>query len=61
MSKKKDCKVCGEPSGKRNVCKKCKEDQPYQAAAQKTNQGSGGQSFERVKSCGLNNKNGESK
>jgi len=49
MSKKKDCNVCGEPSGKRNVCKKCKEDQPYEAAAQKTNQGSGGKPFERVK------------
>ncbi len=27
--KKKPCKICGEYSGKRNVCIKCKEEFPF--------------------------------
>ncbi len=48
MSKKKNCKVCGKSSGKRNICKGCKEDQPFEAAAQKV-MGSGGKPFVRVR------------
>jgi hypothetical protein len=33
MSKAKNCEVCGDPSGKRSVCKKCKDDFPYEPAA----------------------------
>lgn len=29
MTKKKYCKICGEYSGKRNICKDCKEKYPY--------------------------------
>jgi len=42
MTKTKRCKVCGNLSGKRNVCKECKEKYPYKAASAE-----GGRPFNR--------------
>ncbi len=41
--KRRNCKVCGEYSGKRKVCKKCKEEQPHKANFK----GSGDKPFQR--------------
>ena len=43
MTKKRVCKVCEEYSGKRNVCLKCKTEQPFKASVK------GGEPFRRVK------------
>ena len=45
--KNRNCEICGEYSGKRKICKKCKEEQPYKAAAPKTDYGAGGNPFIR--------------
>lgn len=45
MTKRNNCKICGKYSAKRKVCKECKEEQPYVAAAA-SNLG-GGNPFER--------------
>ena len=41
--KKRNCKICGEPSGKRNVCLDCKTKYPMQT------RGSGANPFDRKK------------
>lgn len=43
--KKRNCKICGK-LGKSNVCKSCKEKQPYQAS-KKISDGGYGIPFER--------------
>jgi hypothetical protein len=42
MTKRKNCDICGKYSGKRNVCKDCKEKYPYKAAPTKDKIGMGG-------------------
>jgi len=33
MTASRTCEVCGNPSGKRSVCEKCKTEFPYEATA----------------------------
>ena len=54
MTKKKNCKICGDYSGKSKVCKECKEEQPYLAANTKKN-GGGGKPFIRNAKTTKNN------
>ena len=40
--KKKKCKACGETSGKKNFCEKCKTDFPFKSS------GKSGKPFSRI-------------
>tara|TARA_Y100000310_G_scaffold295555_1_gene327037 strand:+ start:3279 stop:3464 length:186 start_codon:yes stop_codon:yes gene_type:complete len=44
MTKKKECKSCGEDSGKKNFCSKCKINYPYKSIQK----GSKGRPFNRA-------------
>lgn len=47
--KKKNCKICGEYSGKRNVCLSCKEKYPFKPSGKGTNPFDRKKEFEKEK------------